>query len=266
MYSIAYLKEHSGLPGPRGNLELLYAFAGEAASSVAHGWPGVAAWTALVDECLSAIKTDTANSPEEFVGMCGVLARALCIAKAGSGAVAPAIDFLRPYASHASWRIREAVAMGIQEVPTGGLSDTIEALRPWVGGNAYELRAVVAGLCEPKLLKDAATNREVLALLDSITGTLDHDRKLSDGENSLRKALGYGWSVVVAACISAGATDTVTTPHTSATNPGDGKEAFEKLLSRRGKHIAWIVRENLKKNRLVKADPDWVERMREAHA
>jgi hypothetical protein len=249
MYTIAYLKEHSGLPGPRGNLELLYAFAVEIASG-----DGLGGCTALVDECLALINPDTANSPEEFVGMCGVLARALMIKRAAGGDVSPAVDFLRPYASHASWRIREAVAMGIQEISADGLLPVLGKLRLWADGNAYERRAVVAGLCEPKLLKDAAANRGVLALLSSITGTLDHDGKLSDGEESLRKALGYGWSVAVAA----------TAPVVATAAVADGKKAFENLLSCKGKHVAWIVRENLKKNRLVKADPDWVVRMQSA--
>ena len=64
-------------------------------------------------------------------------------------------------------------------------------------GNGYEKRAVVAGLCEPKLLKDKAVAFHVINLLDEITATLAHDNKLTDEEDSLRKALGYGWSVAI---------------------------------------------------------------------
>lgn len=60
MYSIKYLLENSNLPGPRGNLELLYAFSKNADLKIA-------------DKCLSFIKEETKNSPEEFVGMCGIL-------------------------------------------------------------------------------------------------------------------------------------------------------------------------------------------------
>ena len=86
-------------------------------------------------------------------------------------------------------------------------------------GNDYEKRAVVAGLCEPKLLKDKAVAVHVINLLDEITATLTHDNKLTDEEDSLRKALGYGWSVAIVHA------------------PAGGKKAFEKLLQKKSKHI-----------------------------
>ena len=110
-------------------------------------------------------------------------------------------------------------------------------------GNAYEKRAVVAGLCEPKLLKDKAVAFHVINFLDEITATLDHDNKLTDEEDSLRKALGYGWSVAIVHA------------------PAAGKKAFEKLLQKKSKHIKWIMKENLKKNRLIKTDAEWVKIM-----
>lgn len=39
------------------------------------------------------------------------------------------------------------------------------------------------------------------------------------------------------------------------------KKAFEKLLETESKHIKWIIKENLKKNRLIKMDTDWVKKM-----
>jgi len=44
------------------------------------------------------IQPDTHNSPEEFVGMCGVLGYTML----HSGDKRKALEFLRPYASHAS--------------------------------------------------------------------------------------------------------------------------------------------------------------------
>lgn len=99
MYTIEYLLTNSNLPGPRGNLELLYLFA-------------KAAEETTINQCLSYITADVENSPEEFVGMCGIVGYAVCH-KAANQAT---IDFLQPYAAHSSWRIREAVAMGIQEI------------------------------------------------------------------------------------------------------------------------------------------------------
>jgi len=225
MYTIKYLLENSNLPGPRGNLELLYDFSRNADSGI-------------VSKCLDYIKTDTGNSPEEFVGMCGILGYAQ-INKAQNTEV---LTFLRKYASHNRWRIREAVAMGIQEISVAGLEKTLENIKPWTFGNFLEQRAVVAGLCEPKLLKTERAILIILDILEKITQKLDHNNKLSEQETSLRKSLGYGWSVVM------------------ASSPKNGKIRFERLFQLPGKHIDWIIRENLKKNRLIKMDPDWVKK------
>jgi len=226
MYTIEYLLNHSNLPGPRGNLELLYAFARTADA-------------AAVKKCLSYIKPYTANSPQEFVGMCGVLGYAVLNKNENK-----VLDFVRPYAAHSSWRIRESVAMAIQEISVDKLEVTLTHLESWITGHLYERRAVVAGLCEPKLLGDKILNRKILRIMEAITASLDHNNKLNDAEESLRKALGYGWSVMIVAAAN------------------EGKIIFEKLFDMRGKHIAWILRENLKKNRLLKIDADWVEKCR----
>jgi hypothetical protein len=79
---------------------------------------------------------------------------------------------------------------------------------------------------------------------------MDFERaeRLTDGQVALRKALGYGWSVAVAA------------------SPEVGKAAFEAIALNPGKHIRWIVRENLKKRRLTGMDARWVECMLTATA
>ncbi len=99
---------------------------------------------------------------------------------------------------------------------------------------------MVAGLCEPKLLLDETNNGRILTILTTLTHHLNHDRKLDPAEESLRKALGYGWSVVIVA------------------TPERGQRTFEALLALPGKHVQWIVRENLKKNRLLRLNAAWV--------
>jgi hypothetical protein len=225
MHTIDYLLQNSNLPGPRGNLELLYDFSRNAD-------------TEIVRKCLEYITTDTSNSPEEFVGMCGILGYAQ-INKDRNKAV---LAFLRKYASHDSWRIREAVAMSIQEISVNNIGETLENIKPWIEGNFLEQRAVVAGLCEPKLLNNEINNINILKILEKITQNISHDNKLSDQEVSLRKALGYGWSVVI------------------VSTPKNGKKYFEKLFHLSGKHVSWVIKENLKKNRLIKMDSEWVKK------
>jgi hypothetical protein len=49
-----------------------------------------------------------------------------------------------------------------------------------------------------------------------------------------------------------------------AAQPEEGRKLFESFLEISNKHVAWILRENLKKNRLKRMDPEWVGRMRAA--
>ena len=53
--------------------------------------------------------------------------------------------------------------------------------------------------------------------------------------------MGYCWSVAVAAL------------------PDVGKPLMEKWLNSGDKDIIWMMKENLKKNRLIKMDADWVK-------
>jgi len=226
--SIQHLLTHSGLPGPRGNLTLLSTFAHKATAEE-------------VNESLSFLADDLPNSPEEFVAMCGIVGSFI----RHRGDLATALSLHRPQASHRSWRVREAVAIGIQEVAEGREAEVISLLGGWEEGNPLEKRAVVAALCEPKLLKDFGQAVRVLQLLGQMTKDFEgNNDRLDDGLSTLRQALGYGWSVVVAAC------------------PAPGKKAFEFLCGLPGKHVRWIVRENLKKHRLHVMDPDWVDSLR----
>jgi hypothetical protein len=43
--------------------------------------------------------------------------------------------------------------------------------------------------------------------------------------------------------------------------PGEGKALMEKWMGATDPDIRWIMKENLKKSRLVRMDAAWVERM-----
>ena len=226
--AIDTLLKNSGLPGPRGNLELLYSFSKKVTP-------------AEVKECFSYYRDDLTNSPEEFVVMCGIVG--YCILN--NGQIQKTLEKVRKYASHTSWRIREAVAIGIQEMAGDNLGEIVQMLKNWTGGNDLEKRAVVAALCEPKLLKDKTIVKKVIEMLGKVTEEFnDSTGKLTENQKSLRKSLGYGWSVVIVSL------------------PNEGKKAFEKIAESGNAHIRWIVKENLRKNRLKVMDELWVERMR----
>ena len=91
-------------------------------------------------------------------------------------------------------------------------------------------------------MKDPKHAKRVLKLLDTITTSIvrETDRKAEDFK-TLRQALGYCWSVAVVAL------------------PTEGKSAMEKWLVNPDADVAWIMRENLKKNRLQRMDAKWVK-------
>jgi hypothetical protein len=205
-----YLAAHSGLPGPRGNLELAMAAA---------------------EELDHATLESLARSADEFEAFCGVVGLGRAIAEGRVDVVAA----LRAHANDRRWRVREAVAMALQRWGDEDLPAMHSEAATWATGSRLEQRAAAAGTCEPRLLREPAVVRRVLALLDGITASLPGapDRK-SDEYRTLRQALGYCWSVAIAA------------------DPADGLPAFARWRHSPDPDVGWIVRENLKKARLQK--------------
>jgi hypothetical protein len=221
----AYLLAESGLPGPRGNLELARAVAQEGTRDFFQG-------------CL-AYTPDIAptGTQEEFLAFCGVVGLGKLLAE-GDRSTLPQ---LRQAANDPRWRIREGVAMALQIYGEADMEGLIEEMAIWQEGSLYERRACVAGLCEPVLLKNEAHIRSVLDILDSVTASLERSNERKSAEFiALRKGLAYCWSVAVVAL------------------PDEGKRRMERWLQSADHDIRWIMRENLKKNRLVRLDPQWV--------
>ena len=220
-----FLLKKSGLPGPRGNLELAQVVADLGKAK-------------LFNRYLSydPVRAPT-NSPYEFLAFCGVVGLGKLLAQGNVGE----LEVLRRFASDPRWRIREGVAMALQRWGETDMDSLVNAMKIWSKGKLLEQRAAAAALCEPKLLHDVRQVRQVIKILDGITGSMQkvQDRK-SDDFQALRKGLGYCWSVAVAAL------------------PDDGKHAMEKWFSSHDKDIRWVMRENLKKNRLLKMDAKWV--------
>ena len=247
-----YLLTNANLPGPRGNLELASAAADVGDEAQFHRW--------------AALGPDVApeNTPGCFLAFCGVVGLGAIMARgAGRGEVAspglpyhdpggetlggqtPPLRMLHPLASDPRWRIREGVAMALQRWGDADMAGLLAAMSDWAGGNPLGQRAAAAALCEPRLLKQPEHAAAVLRILDEIAASiaLVTDRR-SDAFKTLRQGLGYCWSVAAAAL------------------PDEGKPLMERWLASSDPDVRWIMRENLKKNRLVKIDAAWVARWR----
>lgn len=221
----AFLLQESGLPGPRANLELVKV-AAEMSSEVQ-----VQHWL-----------TFKANTPEEYLALCGTVGLGGWIALGKR----KYIKTLRACASDSRWRIREGVAMALQQWGDEDFGAVLDELETWREGNLYEQRAIAAAVCEPRLLrattKNAAANlKRVLKLLDSITRDFSKNKnRKADDFIALKKGLAYCWSVAVAA------------------SPDDGQRAMEKWFGSDDADVQAVMRENLNKDRLKRMDAAWV--------
>jgi hypothetical protein len=227
----AFLLHESRLPGPRANLELAFAVAHEGTEA-----------QFLRYASLDSDRAPT-NTPESFLAFCGVLGLGYVAARGEGEHWTP----LRERASDPRWRIREAVALGLQEIGRASVDRLLDVMEEWAKGTLLEKRAVVAALCEPGLLVDRDPASRVLDILDEITASiLKVEDRRSEAFRVLRKGLAYGWSVVVAA------------------QPAIGKPRMEAWIRSPDADIRWVMKQNLQKKRLSRMDTSWVQAQLEA--
>jgi hypothetical protein len=147
-----YLTSNSNLPGPRGNLELAYAFAEVAedfsTKNVSKMWELASALTSI------SANEAPVNDPKEFLPFCGAVAFG-AIASTHRGFFRQAFPLLKKLANDPRWRMREGVAMGLQKLIAKQGQDVLAELEGWIVKNEWlPMRAVVAGVAEPALLKE----------------------------------------------------------------------------------------------------------------
>lgn len=207
---MSYLSAHSGLPGPRGNLELV---------------------AACGEEADIALAEDLVASGDEFATVCGAVSFGRHLADGDR----THLHVLHRLAGDDRWRVREGVAMALQRAGDDDPEACFAVAEHWAGdADPLVRRAAVAAVCEPRLLRDPVFARRALAVLETTTAGLTATptaQRRDPSVRTLRQALGYGWSVAVAAL------------------PAEGLPAFERLDSS-DPDVSWIVRENHKKSRL----------------
>jgi HEAT repeat protein len=143
---------------------------------------------------------------------------------------------LRRHATDSRWRVREAVAMALQRLGDADVERLLAVVADWVEDpDPLVERAAVAAVCEPRLIvrPDASAQaiRTCRRATDLLLALPPPDRRRPE-VRTLRQALGYAWSVAVAA------------------DPAPGLAAFRALAETSDPDAAWIVRENLRKKRL----------------
>lgn len=204
----AYLDTNSGLPGARANLPLVDAI------------------VILGDADLLPTLVDHGS---EFSMMC---AAALVSSLAREAAFE---ERARGMAADSRWRVREGVAIGLQQLGDVDLVAFLAIVQRWAeNSDALVQRAAIASVCEPRLLRSRDTASVALDVCrittEHLVSRTDTERK-TVAARTLRQALGYCWSVAIAA------------------DPERGLAAF-RALDVAHPDIAWIVAENRRKKRL----------------
>jgi hypothetical protein len=239
-----YLVSNSNLPSPRGNLELAMAFAEMVEVYSSRELENL--WKLCLK--LTEISADEAptNNPREFLTFCGTYGIG-AVASVSSNFFEKAVALLRMLASDPRWRVREAVAMGIQRLLTKQSQKTLKKLDNWIADDEWlTMRAVAAGVAEPSILKDDKIAHAALELHKKIFGRIQSSReRKSDTFKAMRKGLGYTLSVVICAI------------------PKEGFAFMQQLVSLQDADILWMIKQNLKKNRLIKNFPDDVDSITE---
>jgi hypothetical protein len=214
LHLLRYLDENSWLPGPRANLTLVDAFA---------------------DVAPEEIVWQLCGSPDEFRRLCGAAALGrLQLERPDDPAI---IARLMELAADDNWRVREGVAMALQRVGDASSEQLLKLVDGFLAGPPRVVRAAVAGICEPRLLRQPAVAQAALDACLRATDRLQSvpfDHRRHDDARTLRQALGYCWSVAIAAA------------------PERGLELWRELEVRAATDVdvAWIVNENRTKARL----------------
>ncbi|PPF38500.1 HEAT repeat domain-containing protein [Pseudoclavibacter sp. AY1H1] len=204
----AFLEENSGLPGPRANLSLASAVASTA--------------DALTIELLLRDRS-------EYTAMCAAAALSY-------GSSEPEFEArARTLATDERWRVREGVAIGLQLLGDEHPEALVRIVQDWADDpHPLRQRAAIAAICEPRLLKNPQVADAALTACEHVTeqyAALSGARRRNADARTLRQALGYCWSIAVAASPTTGLTAFL------ALDPAD-------------RDIAWIVSQNRRKKRL----------------
>ena len=209
----AYLTAHSGLPGPRANLELM----------------GAAA-----DVLPRAVALNFTEDPDEYLRCCGVVTLGRLLREEPGDA-----DLRRRLTAAAadeSWRVREAAAMAGQRIGDGDSAQLVEIVREWTAdADPLVVRAAVAAICEPRLLRTEQMAREALDACSRATAHMQRveaPHRRDPDVRVLRQGLAYCWSVAVAAA------------------PAAGLPVFA-ALDATDPDIAWVIAQNRRKRRLA---------------
>lgn len=245
-----FLVKNSNLPGRRANLELAKAFGdfillNENADLI----PKI---RYIVDQMISVTSFQApTNNPKEFIPFCGYFALGALVNVENelfeNELFENAIEKFKEAAIDSRWRIREAVAHGIEFFILKFPQRTLNELSHWIETENFLLiRGALAGLTIIKYLEIGKYATQFLQLCDKVMLWLNSKKDLDIKDEDfkvLQKGLNYVISVGVASL------------------PELGFSLMEKWKQLKNPIITKIIMQNCSKARLVKNYPNQVKKI-----
>ncbi len=219
-----FITKNSNLPGPRGNLELAFALA-----EIYEDLDVLLQWTTITED-----QADV-NDPKSFLAFCAAVCLGKIYTKTKDNKI---ITILKQLANDGRWRMREAVAFGFQHIGEQDFDELKALFSEWIKtANNLERRAILVSLAHPKFLNEARAK-----FCFEITEVILTEMDKASHFDVLQKGLEFTISVFTAA------------------NPTLGFRFIEKWIGK-DKIIDKILKENLKKNRLTKRNPEEAKKL-----
>ena len=219
-----FIMDHSNLPGPRGNLELAFGFA-----ELYEDMDVLLQWTRITEEQADG------NHPKSFLAFCSAVCLGKLYTKKKDKRIIPLLKHL---ANDGRWRMREAVAFGFQSIGEYDFDELKTICSEWIThANNLEKRAILVSLAHPPFL----TEEQATFCFDITDVVLEHMDREHDFD-VLKKGLEFTISVFAAA------------------HPKAGFSFIDKWIGR-DRTIDTILKSNLKKNRLLRKNPEEVTRL-----
>jgi hypothetical protein len=219
-----FIIENSNLPGPRGNLELAFGFA-----EIYDNLTVLLKWVQISED-----QADV-NNPRSFLAFCSAVCLGKLYTKRKNKEL---ILILKKLANDGRWRMREAVAFGFQIIGENDFNELKMIFSDWIkDSNNLEKRAILVSLAHPKFL-----NKERAKFCFEITDMILRQMDKQNNFDVLKKGLGFTISVY------------------AATNPNLGLNFIQHWIGK-DQVIDRILKQNLKKNRLIKKDPERVNEL-----
>lgn len=226
---------NSNLPGPRANLELANALCdslkviGDINGSL---WGPLKEWSEITAEDTSI------NMSKEFIPFCALQALGVIYNDVDTDKKQEIIELFKNKANDIRWRIREAVAIGLQWIEEMNFNEAKLIINSWIDdSNLLGKRAIIAALAHPPVLKKKEnvlfSIKVTEGILEDIT-ELDKEHRRTEEFRVLKKGLDYAISVFV------------------ANMPNEGFEFLENWAKKNDPDIKKIIKSNIGKSRLSK--------------